>query len=89
MPDLETPEQFAITWCMHPTCSGGDNPDACCAGLTDAIRARDRQVREAMLAALRRRCRVSLIGAVSEEWLAANEHDLLSGALATGAPDDR
>lgn len=47
MPDLETPEQFAVNWCMHQDCSGGDKPDHCCAILTDAIRARDRQVREA------------------------------------------
>ena len=50
---IESPGAFAVNWCMHPTCSGGDKPDPCCVGLAAAIRSRDAAVRrEARKAAL-------------------------------------
>lgn len=86
---IESPEAFAVNWCMHPTCSGGDKPDHCCAALTTAIRARDaavrREARSAMLAVLTRQCQNSVTAAVSEEWLRYHEGALLSGALAGGS----
>jgi hypothetical protein len=43
---IQSPEGFAVLWCMHPDCSGGENADdPCCGILAGRISKRDAAIR--------------------------------------------